>query len=330
MVVNDDLMPNYPISLKLSTHGGGIITRLSNIRILPGQTFTGAIHKTDTEDTLHGTTILFNLPPGLLPFYQTGFRVRPLLEWCTDPAAKNIEECPADKTHFADGVKDVYIGNIWHAVFITLLSTVMFFLVLSLIFRQKREKGKKSGTLYQVVSLLCDSRGELSLSLTQMALWTLAIGAMVTVYGLTRLEIPAIPEELVALMGMSLATSVLSHRISDTEPDAREPSEIQGTEPRKPVNKTDAEIRRPQLKDLLMVHYIDKNGELKRDTSLAKAQLLFWTLLVLFLFVVKSLVEGVLWQVPWEMVVLMGMSQSGYLFRDFMGGDKLNKKPEGN
>ena len=47
--------------------------------------------------------------------------------------------------------------------------------------------------------------------------------------------------------------------------------------------------------------------------SIAKAQMLVWTVIVLCLFIIKSILEGVVWEVPWEMVTLMGLSQAGYL-----------------
>jgi hypothetical protein len=49
------------------------------------------------------------------------------------------------------------------------------------------------------------------------------------------------------------------------------------------------------------------------ELSLAKAQMLFWTVLLLVLFVSKSILDGVVWEVPWALVALMGFSQAGYL-----------------
>jgi hypothetical protein len=49
------------------------------------------------------------------------------------------------------------------------------------------------------------------------------------------------------------------------------------------------------------------------ELSLAKAQMLFWTILLLVLFVSKSILEGQIWDVPWPLVALMGFSQLGYL-----------------
>ena len=51
--------------------------------------------------------------------------------------------------------------------------------------------------------------------------------------------------------------------------------------------------------------------------SIARAQMLFWTLLVVLLFVVKSSLDGELWDVPIELVALMGISQAGYVLPKF-------------
>jgi hypothetical protein len=47
--------------------------------------------------------------------------------------------------------------------------------------------------------------------------------------------------------------------------------------------------------------------------SLAKAQMQFWTVLLLVLFILKSILDGAIWEIPWPLVALMGFSQAGYL-----------------
>ena len=49
--------------------------------------------------------------------------------------------------------------------------------------------------------------------------------------------------------------------------------------------------------DLLRVFTAGQAPEL----SLSKAQMLFWTLLLLVLFVSKSILEGQIWEVPWPL-----------------------------
>jgi hypothetical protein len=54
--------------------------------------------------------------------------------------------------------------------------------------------------------------------------------------------------------------------------------------------------------------------------------MVFWTGITLTLFTVKSLLDGVLWEVPWEMVAFMGMSQLGYIAPKWM--PKESKKED--
>jgi hypothetical protein len=62
------------------------------------------------------------------------------------------------------------------------------------------------------------------------------------------------------------------------------------------------------LSDIFLV-FPPPEGEL----SLSKAQMLFWTILLLTMFMSKSILDGVIWEVPWALVALMGFSQAGYL-----------------
>ena len=66
-------------------------------------------------------------------------------------------------------------------------------------------------------------------------------------------------------------------------------------------------------------------GDGKYEPSIAKAQMLFWTLTTLSLFVVKSLLEGELWDVPTQLVALMGVSQAGFLSRKEMSVAEQSK-----
>jgi hypothetical protein len=61
----------------------------------------------------------------------------------------------------------------------------------------------------------------------------------------------------------------------------------------------------------------DDNGVLQ--VSISRAQLLFWTCLTLGLFITKTVLEGELWDVPGQMVALMGISQASYLGPKFLG-----------
>lgn len=74
----------------------------------------------------------------------------------------------------------------------------------------------------------------------------------------------------------------------------------------------------PHLSDL--IHTGDTNG--KPIPSIVKAQMFFWTCLVIVLFCVKSVLDGILWDVPWQLVTVMGMSQTTYMLPKFLDKPK--------
>ncbi len=237
--------------------------------------------------TVTGTLMLFDLKDYPIPFYKGMMRVVPIVYWDeTGPGA--ITERRA-----AVGPHEVNVGNIGPAVFWTaIIITTLLLIIIAL------AKAGKRNPLF----LICSQGGRLSLARSQITLWTVGIGSTVTAYGLIRFDVPEIPESLVALMGMSLATGGVSHFQgwrSEAHPA------------RKGVQETAQARRRYQPKLSHLVTDADADG--KESLSLARAQMIFWTGVTLILFVVKSTLDGILWQVPWEVVWLMGMSQVGYL-----------------
>lgn len=122
-------------------------------------------------------------------------------------------------------------------------------------------------------------------------------------YGMLKLEVPDIPDTLVILMGMSLVTGGISYVKSG---EKRIPG---GVETNKPETLPSKVKISPHLSDLVCI--VDHQGS--EQLSLARAQMVFWTGLTVFLFMVKSVLDGVLWDIPLEMVGLMGMSQAAYL-----------------
>jgi hypothetical protein len=144
--------------------------------------------------------------------------------------------------------------------------------------------------------------GHLSLAQTQVACWTVAVGAIVLAYGLVRLKIPDIPESLLVLMGASLVTGDIGFFR-----DAQKQQAAAGG-PGAAIPQVDTW----HVNDLLRI-FTPGAGQQPGDLSLAKAQMLFWTVLLIVLFVVKSVLDGAIWNVPWELVALMGFSQAGYL-----------------
>ena len=127
---------------------------------------------------------------------------------------------------------------------------------------------------------------------------------MVTWFGLTRLTVPDIPETIVAIMGLASATGGISYVLRTTPKNAGNPSYPYP----------------PKFSDLICDSSSDDNlGEL----SIARAQMVFWTFLIAALFIVKSFLDEQLWEIPWAMVALIGMSQAGYL-----GAKSYKEKPK--
>jgi hypothetical protein len=64
--------------------------------------------------------------------------------------------------------------------------------------------------------------------------------------------------------------------------------------------------------------------------SIAKIQVLIWTAITLTLFIYLSIKEGELWEVPNELVILMGISQATFLGRQQMAIQDVKKEVEKN
>jgi len=229
-----------------------------------------------------GTLLLFDLRAAEFPF-RSCIRVTPVLRW-------------GEPWQTAIGERPVYVGNLLAAGVLTLLF-VGFVAGVLVYFASRTENtdGTRRGGWKR---LLLNPQGRLSLSKTQAAFWTLCIGGMVFCFGLTRLEVPTIPESLVALMGLSLATRAT---IFITEqPNGRKPGDSTKETPQEKIT--------PRLRDL-----INSGQKTGNPVAITKAQMVFWTCIAGFLFCVKSLLNGVLWEVPWQLVALMGISQASYV-----------------
>ncbi len=232
-------------------------------------------------------------------------RVIPVLQWKKGPDSPGWENRLIGK--------EISLGNGPMVVVYTL--GIVVAVVGSIILISKAARG-------QAVYLLTGADGYLSLSRTQMALWTVAIGGVVFGYGLFQSQVPQIPESLVALMGLSLATTGISYvRVKksggapDRPPLAAPQGPVSDSQAAPPPPAAPEAPARPRLGDLVTV---SSTSTAAKDLSIAKAQMLFWTGLILVLFLAKSIQEGSLWEVPWEMVALMGMSQAGYLGPKFV------------
>ncbi|HTI72578.1 MAG TPA: hypothetical protein VMF06_21560 [Candidatus Limnocylindria bacterium] len=265
--------------------------------------------------SLSGTILVFDLSSYPLHAFKPTVRVEPILEW-DDKAAGGAA------TQFAAG-QTVYLGNLPVAAVYAVAVIGVLVVMLAVISRI----GKASA-----IYLLCGTDGALSLWRAQAALWTVAVGTMLLLYGLLRKEVPSIPDTLVMLMGMTVITGGLS-QWQEKKKDGALPvdgraddpatmaipvapnSQPASSDPSAGAKVTVAQTQ-PKLSDLVS----DINPAGVRELSITQAQLVFWTCLTIGLFVVKTSTEGKLWDVPGQLVALMGISQASYL------GSKLATK----
>ncbi len=246
----------------------------------PGQEWVERVRDQDVRYT--GTLLLFDLS-GLDFRYKAMMRVMPVVTW-NDAGAERIVVAE----------REVNVGNIVATIGWTALTVAITLGLIVFLSRRARDNP---------LLFLTGSDGHLSLAQTQVAFWTLVVGGVVLGYGMIRLEVPAIPPSLVVLMGASLATGGLAYFH-----DARKQQAA--------VAAGTAAMRAPQLGDLVRTFVPGLPSEL----SLAKAQMMFWTVVLLLLFVSKSVLDGVIWEVPWPLVALMGFSQAGYVVPKMVPG----------
>ncbi len=271
-------------------------------QVAPGQTITHSI--SGVPVAIQGTMMIFDLSGIEMPFYDAGMRVLPVMRWTIK---KNSEE---DRTGYeysrVISESEIYIGNGTGGIFYT----IIFLIVMTLIVFSFEWIRKK-----RPLDVIRTYDGKISLSLMQMAMWTIAVGAMVFLFGLMHLDVPDIPDSLIVLMGLSVVSGAAGHYQSHLMKD---------------LNKSlGRDIGRDTIKEGYfsgLASVINITIENKEYPSMAKAQYLFWTVAAIILFVYKSSVEGKLWSVPEELVFLMGISQGSYLVRNQMEITKENKE----
>jgi hypothetical protein len=254
-----------------------------------------------------GTLLLFDLSKKYsISTFAASSRILPILYW-DEPKIVEEGEVVETREVKAVGDKEVVLGNPLGSFIWTFLIVIIFLLLVHLIIK-KVDKKKNLGSFVKLIG------GSYSLSLFQMALWTIAVGFMVVLYGLMQLRVPNIPETLIWLMGLSASASAAGHF---------QAHRIQAEQVKKDGPKM--EITKAKLGTMLTLPVEDKDC-----LSLAKVQLLFWTAITIVLFVTKSYLEGQLWDVPYQLVFLMGISQGGFLVRNQMAIYEQKEKPDKN
>jgi len=176
----------------------------------------------------------------------------------------------------------IYVGSRWRGFCWALFAVLITVGVIVLI-------SWRSGN---ALGVLKSSAGNYSLARIQVCAWTIAVGWTVIAEGLLQLTLPEIPHTLVVMMSLSLFTAV-----------------AQNTK----ENSQRAKTGKAPEDDAADGFIFDAST---RTVSLPKVQMLFWTVLMIGMFLWKTLLEGDLWPIPQEMVVLMGASQGGFLVKD--------------
>lgn len=255
--------------------------------------------------TLTGTMMIFSLDTIKMKINDAGMRVLPVLRWISKETKTKDGKTEIEYTKVISE-NEIYIGNGIGAIFYTIILLIVITLII-FAFEWVRKK--------RPLDVIRTYDGNISLSLTQMALWTLAVGAMVFAFGLMHLDVPDIPDSLIVLMGLSVATGAVGHYQTHMLKD------LDKSLGREINNKKSSKKYFSGLASIINITI-----ENKEYPSIAKAQYLFWTLTTIILFVYKSAVEGRLWSVPEELVFLMGISQGSYLVRNQMEIAKDNKE----
>ena len=267
----------------------------------------------DATVAMEGTLLTFNLSPYRIPFYESAVRLLPAVQWTEAPAAPG--QPPVVRQIVA--TEDVYLGNLLGAMLWTFAMLVVVVIVIVRWSVGLKDQVTKFTPVAPLL-LITGSDGFLSLWRTQLLLWTAAVGGVVFNFGLLRLHVPQIPETLVALMGMSLLTGT----VSSAQARIKAKSDRTGTRPAAAAAGVSAKPTKFNSEKARWGNLISvwNEGTGQVELSIPKAQMVFWTVIVLTLFVVKSILLGALWPVPWEMVVLTGMSQAGYVSDKYVQG----------
>ncbi len=331
LVVNETMQPKLRLAGPHWVHDPLPIEQqaIDPIIVAPRQTRTMTID--GQQVSVEGTLMMFNLRKYSLHLYESAVRLLPRVEW-TVPAS-TAGQPPTKRVAVAE--QEIYLGNmpgaaLWTALIMLLITAALF------LWSDATSKEVTKFKPTPALLLITGHDGYLSLWRTQLMLWTYAIGSLVFLFGLVRLKVPEIPDSLVALMGMSLLTGFGAKVGSGANPpaSAQPAAGTDGNVPAEPAQTTTpaqttappqstAQNQAPRFNpdrarwsDLVST-WNSVTGQV--ELSVPKAQMVLWTVLIVTLFCVKSVLEGVLWDVPWQMVALTGFSQAGYV------GDKFVK-----
>jgi len=294
---------------------------------------TVKIDSTDKEKQKIGSLLFFDVSDLNIPKYIPGVTVKPIINYTDHIKSKDTSGIKVERKDISITTdKNILIGNRFGARFWTFISFVAFFLFLFLL---TKNDGKP------ILGLACTKENTLSMSLMQLAIWTIVVGFMVLTFGLIQHKIPHIPNSVLVLLSASAVTGVLGH-IQSNKYLKTSQKIIGKTSNNNGGNNGDKEVYdyydyklkwRINLKKFsgllqTMFYFPDSSQYSRRNNepSLAKAQIFFWTLVTIILFIVKSNREGELWDIPDQFIALMGLSQITFLVRKQQGVMELDKE----
>ena len=261
-----------------------------------------------------GSLLLFTIIDSVqIPFYHPTINVEASLLWqsISDTTHQDSSEL---KNEYLLKNSYILIGNKRGATFWTMVTLIGFLLIVYVLTRKAEHK---------MLGPLCNKDKMLSMSLLQMALWTITVGFMVFGFALFQAKVPYIPESLLILMGAAAATGTIGYYLTDANRRKNEEvgfwqneiDKLDNVTP-EPTSNEPIPPKKSQWKiygELInRLFFISKDS---KDPSLALSQIFFWTVITLILFIVKSVREDLLWDVPEQFVYLMGISQAAFLAR---------------
>lgn len=296
--------------------------------VAANQTWTEKVADQNVERS--GTLLMFDLNKFPTDWWKSATRVTPVLTWTE----------PGNPKPMLVG-QSLYLGRrgiagLWTGLTLAILIVLFWWMAKEAILDIEDPKIRKAMKGAGVLYFLSGPDNYMSLWRTQLAAWTIAVGGMVLMFGIIQFDVPRIPETLVALMGLSVATGGLSALATKKSPSGEgngtsptptvpppsdatvsvNPSPVVAPNPPSGLHKK-AEARSRGIADRPrwwhLISSYSEDAPSKKALSVSKAQMVFWTGIILVLFVVKSILRGELWEVPWELVTLTGVSQAGYV-----------------
>ena len=320
-IFNEDITPGmHPtLTLERPKRDGKQTFKAHPDKIFLRQAFVAEAIKgrDDIKVIKSATLILFNISEIDIPVTNTSFKVIASLSW-TEAGTGHTARIKYPTLYF--------IGNGIGTAMWTVLCGLVFLLVVWLILKLKG--------INQFIGLITDEDGRVSMSLVQMGLWTLAVGLMILAFGLLRLDVPNIPNTLIMLMTFAAVTTTAGQFQSKVKMKKEKEVEVEQEKnesgPERVLRLEKEQEENDRLNSfwyrLGTVFYTNKDSEYP---SIAKVQVLFWTVITLSLFIYLSINENELWEIPPELVVLMGISQATFLSRQQMAiGDEKDKLTE--